>query len=101
MREIEIKVGRNAAKEVGEWFDRPKDWNKEPREIIYVESISMLSTIFSPAKLRLLNELGKKKKASVSEIAKKLKRPRESVSRDLHLLEQKGLVGFKKRESDN
>ena len=95
--EIEIRIGRNAPREIAEWLSRPEDWDKEPRKVIYVESISMLSTILSTEKLKLLNLLGMKKEVSVNELAKKLKRPREAVSRDLHLLAEKGIVRLEKK----
>ena len=95
--EIEIRIGRNAPREIAEWLSRPEDWDKEPRKVIYVESISMLSAILSTEKLKLLNLLGMKKEVSVNEIARKLKRPREAVSRDLHLLARKGIVRLEKK----
>jgi predicted transcriptional regulator len=97
VEEIEIRIGRNAPREIAEWLSRPEDWDKEPRKVIYVESISMLSTILSTEKLKLLNLLGMKKEVSVNEIARKLKRPREAVSRDLHLLSEKGIVRLEKK----
>lgn len=97
MEEIEIRIGRNAAKEIGEWFDKPEEWDKGPRKVIYVESLSMLSRILSAGKMNLLDEIGGKKSRSVNEIAKKLKRPREAVSRDLHLLARNGIVRLEKK----
>ncbi|HIH21820.1 MAG: helix-turn-helix domain-containing protein [Candidatus Diapherotrites archaeon] len=97
MREIEIRVGRNAAKEIGDWFDRPEKWGRQARKVIYVKSLSMISAIVSSERLRLMKALSEEKGASINKIAKKLKRPREAVSRDLHLLEQKGFVRLERK----
>ena len=51
-----------------------------------------LSTLFSPSKLEILKMLRERKINSVGELAKELKRPVESVSKDLKILQAYGLL---------
>jgi len=88
--EIEIRIGRNFAEDVKKIVDNPK---KLPRNnIIYVDSVNDLQTLFAPKKIELMRLIKEKQNTSIKDIARKLKRKREAVSRDIHLLQSYGLI---------
>ncbi len=84
------------AKDVSEAMFSPEKLETEPDHAIYVESEEMLSQIFSPGKLKILRVLDRKEGISISALAKKLGRPRESVSRDLKELGLQKLIQLKR-----
>lgn len=64
-----------------------------PDRILILDiSKEKLSVLFSPSKLEILKILKEKKINSVGELAKELKRPVESVSKDLKILQAYGLL---------
>jgi predicted transcriptional regulator len=55
-----------------------------------------LEKILTPCRMDLIRTIGEKKPESVGELAESVKRPLESVSRDLNILENYGLLTFVK-----
>jgi len=53
-----------------------------------------LEKILTPARMELVRTVKENKPESVGELAKMVKRPVESVSRDLKILENYGLLAF-------
>ncbi len=62
-----------------------------------VEDAMEFTEVFTPARLEIMGYLAKKKEATVSEIARSLRRPVGSVSEMLKILESKGLVKSERR----
>src|SRR3989338_5768987 len=64
-----------------------------PDKVLLLDiSSEKLSLLFSPAKLEILKTLRERKINSVGELAKELKRPIESVSKDLKILNAYGIL---------
>ncbi len=67
---------------------------------IYVENFEQLKEVLSPERLRMLTNLNFpdcRRPPTINGLAKKLGRKRQSVARDLHALEQRGLVGIERK----
>ena len=96
-KEIEIRIGRDFANDIGHLVDHPEKIEKEPNTVIWVESADELASLLSPRKLELLHYLEQLSDEAVSKISRKLGRKREAVSRDLHSLALHGLVGLEKK----
>ncbi|MFH1835737.1 MAG: ArsR family transcriptional regulator [Methanobacteriota archaeon] len=89
---IEVKVGSldDLRKDLNEVFDDPTRVEKESDYTIYL-SPDEVPKLFSEERVRLIHEI-RKNDYSVTQLASKLKRRRENVSRDLAILEHFGLV---------
>ena len=64
------------------------------RVIILSMSTEALSGIFTPSRIELVKAIKYEKPRSVGELAKAVKRPVESVSRDLKILSNYGILEF-------
>ncbi len=100
VKDFEIRIGRDFGKKIGYLIDHPKELDKEPRRVLYVDDLEMLAAIISNKKLQLIKFIGNNKISSVSELAKKLNRKQEAVSRDISKLESVGLLK-KERKGKN
>ena len=66
-----------------------------PDRILIIET-NVLRDIITPARTELMEVIKEKKPNSVSELAKLVNRPQESVSRDLTVLNNYGILDFVK-----
>lgn len=64
------------------------------RVLVISMSKGALEKIVTPARMDLIRAISKKKPNSVGELVKIVKRPKESVSRDLRILENYGLLSL-------
>jgi len=96
-KEVEIRVGKNFAKDMANLVKHPEKLPNKDKEIIYVDSPKIRAAILSNERINLLRFIGLHKSTSISEIAEKLHRKREAVSRDLHFLGKFGLVSMQKK----
>lgn len=96
-RLVEIRIGREFAKDMAEFVNHPEKLDKEPDNIIYIESLEILSQILSPKRMQILQLLSKKSNLTITTLAKELNRRREAVSRDIHILEFHSLIELDKR----
>ncbi|MBI4174460.1 MAG: ArsR family transcriptional regulator, partial [Candidatus Aenigmarchaeota archaeon] len=69
-----------------------EDPESTPDKVLILDVSKDLSNLFSPSKLEILKTLREKKINSVGELAKELKRPIESVSKDLKILNAYGIL---------
>lgn len=74
-------------------LERPED---APSRVLIVSLSRETERILSPAKIELLKTILDKKPQTVGELVKALGRPKESVSRDLRMLQDYGLLSFAK-----
>lgn len=95
-KEIEIRIGRDFAKDMGYLVDHPEEI-KGGRKIIYVDSLEKLASIITAERFKLAQFIAEHGKMSINEIAQKLGRKREAVSRDLRKLHDFGLIKFDKK----
>jgi predicted transcriptional regulator len=66
-----------------------------PNRVLVVRmSKGSLEKIMTPARMDLIRAISAKKPSSVGELVKIVKRPKESVSRDLRILENYGLLSL-------
>jgi len=70
---------------------------KKQEKILYFTPKTFYST-FTPERIRLIQLLRENKNRNISEVAKIIKRPFESVHRDIKFLEGIGLINIEKRE---
>ena len=61
------------------------------RHVVAFDDVAGLLQVLTAKRLSLLREV-KENPGSISELAKRLKRDRSAVTRDVHLLEQHGVV---------
>lgn len=71
-------------------IERPELLDAFPEEV-YVPLDADLTSLFAPARLELLRRIARRR-MTVSQLAKAVHRKVPSVSRDLKILEQRGLV---------
>jgi len=64
------------------------------RVLVISMSKKTLEKIITPARMDLIRAISEKKPDSVGELIKIVKRPKESVSRDLKILENYGLLSL-------
>jgi len=64
------------------------------RMLIISLSKQSLEKVLTPSRMNLVRTIGEKKPKSVGELAKLVKRPIESVSRDLKILENYGVLSL-------
>ena len=73
------------------------DYVKPKPKTLYFTPKTFYST-FTPEKIRLIQALRERNDLSISEIAKKLGRPFESIHRDVRFLEGLGLINVERRQ---
>ena len=73
-------------------IERPELLDAFPEEV-YVPLDADLTSLFAPARLELLRRIARRR-MTVSQLAKAVHRKVPSVSRDLKVLEQRGLLRF-------
>ncbi|MDO8427709.1 MAG: helix-turn-helix domain-containing protein [Candidatus Diapherotrites archaeon] len=93
---FEIRIGRDFAKDMGQFLVNPKLLDKEPRVVRYIDSFEVLAAILSPERLKLLQTLKQKPNCSVNQLAEQVGRKREAVSRDLKLLSSHDMIKLQK-----
>ena len=72
-----------------------KNPGRAPKRVLVVSmSKKSLEKILTPARMEIIRTISGKNPSSVGELVKMVKRPKESVSRDLRTLENYGLLSF-------
>ncbi len=96
-KRIEIVVGADFAAAVAEKVRHPEKIGG--KTTIYVDNFEQLKEVLSPERLRMLASLNFPdcEPPTINGLAKKLGRKRQSVARDLRVLEQRGLVGIERK----
>jgi predicted transcriptional regulator len=96
--EIEIKSITEVAKEADAVFQSVKEGKHvkyEGRKII-VPTLDLLRKLLTPERIRMLHVIKKYKPSSIYDLAKIMKKDRRNVLKDLHFLNDFGLVAVKK-----
>ncbi len=91
-------VGGDIKDGIKESFEHPE--RISGKTIIYVDDFEQLKEVLSPERLRMLANLSFpdcRRPPTINGLAKKLGRKRQSVARDLHALEGRGLVGIQRK----
>ena len=93
---IEVRIGsvEDLRQDVNRIFDNPKLADNEPDHVIYL-SPGDVPKFLSEERIRLIHEM-RKGDYTINQLATKLKRKRENVSRDISLLKHLKLVDVKK-----
>lgn len=65
-----------------------------PDKVLIAETKDM-ARVLTPNKLNIISALGKKKPQNIEQLAKLLGRSKDAVTKDLNLLENFAVVGFK------
>lgn len=94
---LTIVIGRDMDSDISEFFSgKPLSEVNKSKKMLYLDSFEELVELLSPKKLDLLRSLMNYHPnpctESVSEIAEKLGRKQEAISRDLNCLKKLGLV---------
>jgi predicted transcriptional regulator len=98
---LTIIVGGDMDADIERLFSENCDLDKEPRHVFYLNSFEELHDLLSPKRMDLLKWLIEYKPNScnsVSDLAKKLNRKQEAISRDLKQLRKLGLIVEKKEK---
>ena len=85
-----------AQKTFWEAIEKGKAVKARPKELVL--DPKAVTKVFSPERIRLILFVRNNKIHSISELAKELNRPFESVHRDVKYLEGLGLINLKKHE---
>lgn len=93
MRQLIIKIGGKMDKDLKQVFESPRK-AKPNTHTLYLKNSEELYEILSPKRLELLRYILKHEaeKKTVSELAQKLKRKQEAISRDANLLAKYNLI---------
>jgi predicted transcriptional regulator len=96
--EIEIKSISEVAKEADAIMQKVKEGKRvefEGKKIV-VPSLDLLRKCLTPERIRMLHVIKKYKPSSIYELAKIMRKDRRNVLKDLHFLNDFGLVMVKK-----
>ena len=86
------KIDRMISKMIDFALEKPE---LAPNRILVINlSKQTLEKVLTPARMDLIRAINSKNPNSVGELVKIVKRPKESVSRDLKILENYGLLSF-------
>ncbi|HIH33190.1 MAG: helix-turn-helix domain-containing protein [Candidatus Diapherotrites archaeon] len=91
MKALVIKVGGSMVEDMRKVFENPR-LSKPGTHTIYVKTWKDISELLSPKRLELLAYLIKENGENVSQLASRLKRKQEAVSRDAGVLEKHSLL---------
>jgi predicted transcriptional regulator len=93
MTELKIQIGEREEldKDINRFLDNPRLVEKEPHEVLFLTPVQF-SSIFTKSRVETLKTIGDSNPRTMSELVKKLGRPKESVSRDVKLLSSAGLL---------
>ena len=95
--DIVIIVGGDYWGDIKKIIEKPGSAKKEHKDAVYVKSLKQLSSILSSKRMTIFQYLSQHREQTIGEIAQKLDRKQEAVSRDIHLLKNYGLVKLRKR----
>lgn len=101
MKKLIIKIGGSMEKDLKEVFKNPSK-GRPGTHTLYLKNTGELQEFLSPKRLDLLMQVIKEqsKKMTIGELAEKLKRKREAISRDAAVLEKYGVIEkVKERQS--
>lgn len=92
-RGVKILVGsrEDLDRDMKRFFEDPSLVEKEPEDVFFMTP-GQFSQIFSKSRVETLKTVIDKHPESMSELVEMLKRPKESVSRDIRMLSKAGLV---------
>ena len=97
---LKIIIGGNFDKDLDNLLNGKIDLEKHPTNTIYLDSFAQLDKLLSPARLDLFKHLLKvqrtKNPDSLTQIARELRRKKESISRDIKQLNNTGLISLTK-----
>ncbi len=94
MEKLVIKIGGNAKTDIRAVFNNPKQNASIGTNTLYLRNTAELYEMLSPQRMELLLYLTnhKTEKNTITQLAKKLGRRQEAISRDTILLNKYGLV---------
>ena len=94
MKTLIIKVGANAKKEIISAFQNPKRKAIPNTHTLYLKDTKELYEILSPQRMELLMYLTKNcnKELTITQLATKLNRRQEAISRDTILLQKYNMI---------
>ncbi|MFA5358122.1 MAG: HTH domain-containing protein [archaeon] len=101
MKKLIIKIGGSLESDVKTVFKDPSK-GKPGTHTLYLKNTGEVQELLSPKRLDLLIQIIKdqSKKMTIGELAEKLKRKREAISRDAAVLEKYGMIEkVKERQS--
>lgn len=81
---------------MGAVFDYPELLREMPDKVVFTPNRSAISAIMSSERSRIISLIDGNRLA-VTEIARRLGRKQEAVSRDLGILNRFGVIGFERR----
>jgi predicted transcriptional regulator len=92
-RDLKIMIGttKDLNRDIDRFLKNPRLVEKEPGDVIFLTP-AQFSEIFSKSRVETLKTIGDTKPKTMTALAKKLKRPKESVSRDVGILSRAGIV---------
>ena len=100
MEKLIIKIGGNAKRDIRAVFNNPKQNALVGTNTLYLNNTTELYEMLSPQRMELLLYLTnhKTEKNTITQLAKKLQRRQEAISRDAILLGKYGLIKKSKQK---
>jgi predicted transcriptional regulator len=94
MKSLIINIGGNVKADLKKAFENPKESIMPNSHTLYLKDTNQLYEILSPQRMELLMYITthSREDNTVSELAKKLKRKQEAISRDTILLSKYNLI---------
>lgn len=94
---IWIKIKGDYAGDIRKIIENPKKAEAQPENVIYVDSLQELSSIFTPKRMEILEKIKEHKGITIGRLANKTDRKQEAVSRDVHILLDFGILKLKRK----
>ena len=92
-QELKIKIGEREEldKEMDKFLENPSLISKEPEDVVFLTP-SQFSSIFTKNRVETLKVIEDIKPKTMKDLVQTLKRPKESVSRDVGVLSKAGII---------
>jgi predicted transcriptional regulator len=97
-KNLRIRIGerRELDKDINRFLDDPSLVDKEPEDVLFLRP-EEFSQIFTKNRVEVLKKIGDSNPRSMGDLVESLKRPKESISRDVGILTKSGLVEIETR----
>jgi len=97
-KELKIMIGtrEDLDRDINKFLKNPRLVEEEPGDVLFLTP-AQFSEIFSKSRVETLKTIGDLRPKTMTDLARKLKRPKESVSRDVGILSRAGIVEISTR----
>ncbi len=80
-------------RDMDRFFEDPSLVDKEPEDVLFLTP-AQFSRVFTKSRVETLKKIGETNPRTMGDLIRELKRPKESVSRDVGILSKAGIVSI-------